>query len=130
MALETAKAVGLLLTVALAGCQQAADAAPDFSCTNTLVELHCTAQGCAPTPAGEFTPMRLSRTNGVIELCAYSGCSDGEPDLTETRGALELIHADLGAPTGAAAIVLDNSTSTATLRIDGFVVPMECDRPE
>lgn len=51
--------------------------AHDFSCRNEAAEIRC-ARGECSAQTEAFTPMQLTRRGDAMNLCAYSGCWEGQ----------------------------------------------------
>lgn len=109
----------------------AAPAPGDFACRNTAAEIACTDGGCeVKTPADGFTPMGLSLTGNMIELCAYSSCQSGRVLTRRTRASVTYLHAKLAGEGGQAptdiSVLYDAAEKVALMRWMGFANAMGC----
>jgi len=118
------------LLLALAGAP-AAEAA-GWSCRNEDLEITCGAEGCRASDS--FTPMEVHVSGeGLMEICAYSGCWRGQANQRVQSNRWILLAAERmewmgsGRGEGAFGLLLDRETGVAVLNGEGFAQPMLCE---
>ena len=116
-----------LLPAALAATPAAA-----WSCRNEDVEVTCSWDGCKASES--FTPMEVHvSSEGIMEICAYSGCWRGQANQRVSSNRWILLAAERmqwmgsGGGEGAFALALDRETGIAVLNGEGFAHPMLCE---
>lgn len=122
----------LAFILALGPLGLAAGDALAFSCRNEHVEVTCTWDGCKASES--FTPMEVHvSSEGLMEICAYSGCWRGQANQRVSSNRWLLLAAERmqwlgsGGGEGAFALTLDRETGIATLNGEGFAQPMLCE---
>lgn len=122
----------LCLALALLGTGLAAADAAAWSCRNEDLEITCDRDGCRATDS--FTPMEVHVSDqGVMEICAYSGCWRGQANQRVSSNRWILLAAERmewmgsGGGTGAFGLLLDRETGVAVLNGEGFAQPMLCE---
>lgn len=128
--METYRTLLLLLTLLASPA-----AARDFTCSNPDAEISCSAGKCEfKTASDGFTPMSLSRRGSTLSICAYSGCWEGPIAVRRTRGAIDLLLADVRKESGdrgagdTLAVLYDGTGRSAQMSWGGFKNVMECQR--
>ena len=111
------------LAVSLAVPAQAAPG--DFTCRNTAAEITCKADGCEINRDG-FTPMSVSRTGTMLEVCAGESCMPGTLDLVRVRADQTILHAVLARGQGGVTLAYDRRTRIATMLWGNFAQPLSC----
>jgi hypothetical protein len=98
--------------------------AADFSCRNAEAEIRCDNGKCE-VATESFTPMGVSRTGNILEVCAYSGCWKGPVLVRRSRGNIDLLYADLK-NSDSVAVIYDRKQRVAQMRWGGFANSMTC----
>jgi hypothetical protein len=127
-----------LTLLLLQGCQtttqgfepkQANTNTQSYQCANDI-EIQCSASECRSESDG-FTPMSVSfDTSGDLNVCAYSGCWQGQADVHTAGQFITLTGMNLPFSTSDQeqhiAITLDRSDNVAILKADSFAQPLFC----
>jgi hypothetical protein len=123
-----AAAAGAALLVPILAAGQASA----WSCRNEDVEVTCGWDGCKASES--FTPMEVHvSSEGMMEICAYSGCWRGQANQRVSSNRWILLAAERmhwmgsGQSEGAFALALDRETGVAVLNGEGFAQPMLCE---
>jgi hypothetical protein len=106
--------------------------AKDWHCSNHDMEISCVDGRCESNPS--FTPVQVDvGENGIVKICAYSGCWDGASKLTRVGSFLATMPQNLKSPSAnighefhSAAIVIDVDDKVGVLKFGGFAQPMVC----
>jgi hypothetical protein len=109
-----------------------AGAAEAWTCRNEDLEITCGADGC--NASDSFTPMEVNvSSQGLMEVCAYSGCWRGQANQRVQSDRWILLAAERmqwmgsGGGEGAFGLLLDRATGVAVLNGEGFAQPMLCE---
>ena len=103
-----------------------------WRCENQ-VEVWCAVDGCAARPVGEMTPLSISLSEGVLSVCAYSGCWEGPAIDHGDAAGRHLFTADK-APfsstiSGGATdltLLIDSRDGVGFVRAGGIATPLLC----
>ena len=108
-----------------------AGAADAFTCRNQDLEITCDEDSCKANEG--FTPMEVNvSSEGMMEICAYSGCWRGQANQRVQSNRWILLAAERmqwmgsGGGEGAFGLLLDRETGVAVLNGEGFAQPMLC----
>lgn len=110
------------------------DDAPVWNCRNQL-EVWCSADGCAASEPDAFTPMDITaRRSGALSVCAYTGCWEGEADITAIDGRLIWTSDKLQFSTSPDAfqssvtLLINQKDGVGFVRVGGLATPVLCQR--
>ncbi len=111
---------------------------PDaWSCSNDI-EVWCTVDSCAAKSADETTPMAIAaRRTGEISVCAYTGCWEGEAEVTDNQGRISWAANGLafssnpqGGFTADVSLFIIEKDGVGFVRVGGIASPVLCLRRE
>ena len=105
-----------------------------WDCKNQ-VEVWCTADSCAASAPGEFTPMSVSvKADGAISACAYTGCWEGAGAMTRSSGRALWIGDGLKFSTqpdsegNDVTVLIIEHEGVGFVRVGGLATPLLCER--
>jgi len=111
---------------------------PEVWICRNQVEVWCAVDGCAAKAEDETTPMDIwvSRDDGRFTICAYSGCWEGEGDMTAGRGRLLWAADDVefysgrGGFSADVSLLIIEKDGVGFVRVGGLATPLLCLRAE
>jgi hypothetical protein len=102
----------------------------EWNCHNKDLEIHCDANKCEASDG--FTPFDISvSTNGLMSICAYSGCWEGKGKVLKSGGHILVSGNKLkwtgNTPSSANFMVaLDTMDKIGFIKGEGFAMPIIC----
>lgn len=108
--------------------------AANFSCRNTGAEITCNKGKCEINVNDGFTPMSVSRTGQMLEVCAYSGCASGPITIRRNGGPMEILYAEVRwqntdgslGKRDPLAVIYDRTSHTAIMHWGSYSNAMDC----
>lgn len=107
---------------------------PDVWACQNQIEVWCAVDGCAAKAENETTPMDIwaRRDNGRFAICAYTGCWEGEGQVSDTSGRLlwaangvEFSSGQGGFSADVSLLIIEKD-GVGFVRVGGFATPLLC----
>lgn len=127
---------GMRLMIALVFASlSAVGQAETWNCRNADMEIGCSEGRCEATIGHGFTPMGVAfNDDGEVSICAYSGCWEGQGEVTRSELFVSITASNLTYSTDTepgtmrqdAAILLDLSDNIALLKLGTYAQPLVC----
>lgn len=109
-----------------------ANAETGYYCSNPDFEISCSTQRCDVTLDEGFTPMGVTVSSLRFEVCAYSGCWIGSPNLVSNDQISFFVQGDLQwrdmpeRPVSRMQMAIDPEIGVGIFLGAGFSHPMQC----